>query len=96
MSQIITGLGTQRIPKGPIVIRDIRIRKNGTNYVLHIVDHAGYSVDLAFEPTINLFASAVMAAMTFFAAKHNVVEIHSPSPGVTEVRASNAKKDGFN
>lgn len=96
MSDIITGLGTTRIPKGPIIIADIRVKKRGMNTsTLYIRDTKGNEFDVIFEHTLHLFASTVMAALAYFGDRHGVVEVHSLGRGKTEVRCANAKKDGL-
>ena len=96
MSEMITGLGTQRIPKGPIEIVEIRVKKRSPNTsVLYIRDRRGNEFDVLFEHTLHLFASTVMAALAYFGDRHGVVEVHRLGRGQTEVRCANAKKDGL-
>lgn len=96
MSEIITGLGTQRIPKGPIELAEIRVSQRSPHTsTLYIRDKNGNECDVLFEHTLHLFASSVMAALAYFGDRHDIVEVHSLGRGKTEVRCANAKKDGL-
>ena len=96
MSEIISGLGTKRIPKGPIELSDIRIKRvSAYQSVIYARDKKGHEFTCKFDHTVHLFGSAVMAMMTFFAAKAGVVTVEAMGPGQTEVRATNAKQDGL-
>ena len=96
MSQIITQQGMQRIPKGPIVLSDIRLKRISPHEsVLYARDNKGHEFECKFEHTVHLFGSAVMAMMTFFAAKAGVVTVEEDGIGKTIIRATNAKQDGL-